>query len=324
MHRVKKGKVGLVLILVLLWGGIFYLSPASAVIPLEVPSEKEAPAKEEAPSTCGPLVSDTCLPIETRKASVQYTLGLALVAGNFTRNWRSVSAGGDFSTLVNAVKLTYGPVKNLEIYTVIPYIHNFAGHVNEPGPRGERAADFGGLGDISLFGKYLLLEETPGRPAVTGVLGFGFPFGHASHLNPGRLNQDAIGAGAYTFTWGVNLYKWLNPVIIYSNLWFSKPVNASLGGDRVRSRDFFTFNLAAEWPFTKRWAALLEFYSTWTWDNPVGPQGFQSPATVLGVFPGIEFIATDKWSAAVGVAVDLAGKDGSFKRTPVLTIIRSL
>jgi hypothetical protein len=323
-------KVWIVLILGLLW--VFPLSPAAAAGPPEIILEKEAPpkeegakepAKDETPCTCGPLLSDTCLPIEKGKVSLQYTAGLAMVGGNFNRNWRSVGAGGDFATFINSVKFTFGPAKNLELYTIIPYIHNFASSVNEPGPRRERSADYGGIGDISLFSKYLLLEETPARPAVTGVFGVGFPTGHASHLNPGRLNMDAIGTGAYTFTWGFNLYKCPKPLLVYSNIWYSKPLNADLGGDRVRSRDFVTFNLAAEWPITKRWVALLEFYSTWTWSDAVGPQGFQSPSTLLGILPGIEFIATEKWSAAVGVAIDLAGKDTSFKRTPMFTIIRS-
>ena len=70
---------------------------------------------------------------------------------------------------------------------------------------------YAGIGDITVVGKYLLLPETDFRPAVTAVAGVGFPTGHASHLNPRFLAQDAIGAGAFNFTTGVNLYKWLKP-----------------------------------------------------------------------------------------------------------------
>lgn len=63
-----------------------------------------------------------------------------------------------------SLKLTYGLWNNLEVYTVIPYIHNWAGNVNETGPNGERAAAFGGLGDINLTLKYRLVEEGPVAP----------------------------------------------------------------------------------------------------------------------------------------------------------------
>jgi len=132
-------------------------------------------------------------------------------------------------------------------------MHDFANHADTSLSRtsGERTADYGGLGDISLEGKYLLLSETEIRPAVAGVLGLGFPSGHASHLHPGRLGTDAIGTGAFTFTTGVNLYKWLKPFLVYSNIWINTPVNLFTSrNDAVRSRESVMFNLAAEYPFT--------------------------------------------------------------------------
>jgi hypothetical protein len=53
-----------------------------------------------------------------------------------------------------------------------------------------------------------VMMEKP--PAVAGV---GFPSGHASHLNPRFLAQDAVGAGAFNFSTGVNLYKSLKPFL---------------------------------------------------------------------------------------------------------------
>jgi len=288
--------------------------------------KKEEEKKEETPSTCGPLISDTCLPIDTHKASMQLLWGYSLVGGNFSPNWRRVSAKGDFSTFFSSVKFSYGPAKDLETYIVVPYIHNFAGnvHADLAGPNGERSANYGGIGDISFISKYLLLPETEVRPAITGVAGVGFPSGHASHLNPGRLGQDGVGAGAFTFTTGVNLFKYLKPFLIHGQIWYNTPVNLfPARDDSVRSRDFVTFNLAAEYPITKRWVALLEFYSSWTWTNISTPQGFQSPSTLLGVLPGIEFFVTEKWALSAGAAIDLAGKGGSFKYTPLFTVYRN-
>lgn len=282
--------------------------------------EKNVPPKEESAKTCGPLISDTCVPIDYHKASLQVLWAVQVTGGKFNSDWHRESAGGDFVSVVMPVKFTYGLAKNLEVYAVVPYIHNFANNVEEAGPEGERSANFGGVGDISLFAKYLLLEETAKCPAVAGVFGVGFPTGNASNLSPARLGTDAIGSGAFTFTTGFNLYKWFKPILFYSNIWFSTPVNIFSGDDSVRSRDFFTFNLAAEYPLTERWAALMEFYSTWTTSNVAGPQGTQSPSTVLGILPGIEMNVSDKWSFAVGTAIDLAGKETSIHYTPMLTV----
>ena len=89
---------------------------------------------------------------------------------------------------------------------------------------------------------------------------------------------------------------------------------------RVGSREFVTLNLAAEYPISKKWVALLEIYSTWTWTNISTPQGFQSPSTLLGVLPGIEYFITEKWAVSAGVALDLVGKFGGRKYTPLFTV----
>lgn len=283
--------------------------------------EKESPVAEEAPTTCGPLLTDGCIPIGAQKASVQVLSAVGVVGGTFDSKWRRQSAGGDFVTLSESVKLTYGLARNLEVYAVIPYIHNFASRVETAGPNGETSANFGNIGDITAVGKYLLVEETTALPAISGVFGLGFPTGNASHLKPDKLGTDGIGSGAFTFTTGVNLYKWLKPFLVTSNIWFSTPANVYSGSDSIQSQSFVTFNLAAEYPFNKRWAGLLEFYSTWTFKDPSGPQGYQSPSTILGILPGIEFYATENWAFTAGVGIDLAGRNTGYKFTPMISVV---
>ncbi len=304
-------------------------APAGPQLLLEKPLEGAKPQekKEEAPTTCGPICCDTCLPIETGHVSMSVLWALSFYPGVFSQNWRTVSAGGNFHTFYMPVKVTYGPTKNMEVYLIAPFIHNWASGVNIPGPNGETSAGYSGIGDLTLMGKYNLLPETDCWPAVTAVGGFGsIPTGHASHLTPGTLLQDAIGSGALTFTTGVNLYKWLKPFLVYSNIWLNSPVNiykstAADFPEPVRSREFVTFNLATELPLSSKFVALLEMYSTWTWSNLVTtPQGYQTPQTVLGILPGIEFLATEKMTMTAGASIDLAGKNGVKKYTPMLTV----
>ena len=152
---------------------------------IQLEGQKPCPpeaAKEECPSTFGPLVTDTAIPIETGQFAIQPTFGLSFTTNNFTQSWRSVSAGGDFKSFSMPWKFTYGPIKNLEVYVVIPYIHNWAGPVNEPGPNNQRYSSFDGLGDISLTFKYQLVQETETLPTVSAFFTPTFPSGHAGHL----------------------------------------------------------------------------------------------------------------------------------------------
>ncbi len=284
--------------------------------------------KEEAPTTCGPLISDSCIPIEEHHYSLQVLGALSFVRANFTPNWQTVAAGGNFYTLQMPVKFTYGPTKNLETYIVVPFIVNWCNNLNRDlaGPNGEQSASYAGIGDITTVAKYLVLEESEVRPAVTLVGGMCWPSGHASHLNPVFLGQDAIGTGSFNFITGINLYKWMKPFLLYSNIWLSSPINiysqrADFEPQPVRNRENVIFNLAAEYPLNKQWVLLLEMYCNWTWQNPgTESLGFQSPTTLLGFLPGIEYFATEKIAVSAGCAFDTIGKFGGAKITPAVTM----
>ena len=285
------------------------------------PGEK----KDEAPTTCGPLISDSCIPIEEHHASVQVLGALSVYTSNFSPNWHKVTAGGNVRTFNMPIKFTYGPTKNLETYIVAPFIVNWVNEANATGPNGNHSASYAGIGDITAVAKYNFHPEGEICPAMTAVGGIGFPTGHAQHLNPRFLGQDAVGTGSFNFITGLNLYKWVKPFLFYSNIWLNSPVNMfrMRGSDEpppVRNRENVTFNLAAEYPINKQWILLLEMYSTWTWSNPVPESiGFQSPTTVLGFLPGIEYFATEKIALSAGCAFDTFGKFGGHKVTPALT-----
>ncbi len=277
--------------------------------------------KEEAPTTCGPLLTDTCIPLEQHKVSMAITWAYSFYPGVFNNNWKYASIGGNFGTFYMPVRVTVGVMKNWESYVIAPLIVNMANSVTVPAPNGNTSATYTGIGDISWFNKYLLVEETDTHPAVSGVFGIGFPTGHASNLNPRFLGVDAIGTGSFAFTTGFNFYKWVKPVLVYSNVWITNPVNIYPdNGRNVRSRSYVTFNLAAEVPLNKKFVALCEMYSNWTWTSIYTPQGYQTPQTVLGILPGIEYLANDKLSFSAGASLDLLGRNGVRKYTPMLSM----
>jgi hypothetical protein len=304
-------------------------------------------AKDECPTTFGPIITDTAIPIEQGKFALQPTFGVGFTINNFSPSWRRISAGGDFKSFGMSLKFTYGLWNNLEVYAVIPYVHNWANNVQEPGPQGERAANFGGLGDINLTFKYRLVEETEAAPTVSAIFSPTFPSGHFRNLNPGRLGMDQLGSGSYNFTTGLNVSKFLSPFIVYGNIWYRMgtaytsnedrcPLVRDENGDlvqgepvstRVRNypRDFVTVNLAAEYPMTKKWIALVELTSTWNAGRLIGHKANVAATPLLNlvplsIVPGIEYMATDKFSLAVGVKIDLAGKDTPANIGPLVSM----
>jgi hypothetical protein len=307
------------------------------------PGSKEEAEENECPPTFGPIITDTAVPLEKGKFAVQPTFGLGFVTNSLTQSWRRVSAEGNFKTYRMNWKFTYGPIKNMEVFAVVPYVHNWANSVEEPGPNGQRSASFGGFGDVILAIKYQLLEEGARSPAVTALFGTGFPTGHFRHLNPGRLDMDLLGGGDYSFTTGLNLSKCVKPFILYANIWYTMQTaytskescthmtlnengemvegNAEFVNVRHYPRDFVTVNLAAEYIITKKWIALLELTSYWDGGRLFGHQANLAPGALLAVNPGVEYMASEKLGFAMSVNFDLIGKNATTAVTPLFSVM---
>ena len=282
---------------------------------------KPEPWGEECIATFGPIITDTAVPIEKGRFAVQPTFGLSFITNSFTKDWERVSAGGDFTSFSMEWKLTYGLLNNLEVFVVIPYVHNWASNVSEPGPEGQRFANTGDLGDINLTFKYQLLEETKTRPTTTFLFTTDFPSGRFRSLNPDLLGTEVTGGGAYVFTTGLNLSKYVRPFMLYGNVWYSMQTAFSDDEGRQYPRDFVTVNLAAELPLTRKWVALLELTSFWDGGRLFGHKANVPSGALLSILPGIEYMATEKFSLALGVNVDLVGKNADAAVTPLLSMV---
>jgi hypothetical protein len=306
--------------LALLWVWMLFRTPA--VYGEEAPSAEEPPITRETSSrvTTGPIITDTTIPQPLGTATLVVPTFLSLTRGNFSPGWRRVSAGGDFRTLATPAQLYYGLAPRTEIYVVVPYLHNWAGNLNYPGPNGQKYADFGGLGDIDFTGKYLLLEERAKFPAVAGVFSTTFPTGRHRSLNPGNLGTDQLGWGAYGFTPGLNFFKNAAPFLLYGNLWYSMFTDATIAGVRAHYRDLVTVNLAAEYPLPGPWVLLCEFVSLYDAGRVIGPRSNLPPKAIISILPALEFIANDDFYLAAGVLIDLWGKNTPYSYTPNFSI----
>lgn len=283
--------------------------------------EGQKAGETEIPATFGPFVTDTAIPLEKGKFTIQPIFSYAFTTDTFTRNWTRASAGGDFQSFSMDWKFTYGLIDNMEVFVVIPYVHNWASAVDEPGPDGERSASSGNLGDINLTLKYRLVQETDVLPTVTALFSTGFPSGKFKSLNAGNLGTDATGGGSYVFTPGFNVSKYVKPFVLYGNLWYSMPTSFRDDDGRQYPGDFVTVNLAAEYPVTEKWVALIELTSFWGGGRLFGPDTTLPQQSLLSVLPAIEYMATDKFSVALGLNIDLIGKNTDATIAPVLSMV---
>ena len=283
--------------------------------------EAEAAKEEESPATFGPIITDTATPVERGHFVIQPILGYSFVNSAFNDNWRRASAGGNLQTFTMGWKFTYGLMDDMEAFMIIPYVHHWARKVNEPGPNGEASANTGGLLDVNLTLKYRVVEETATLPTLTALFSMNFPTGRLINLEPSAFNSDVIGGGAYVFTPGVNISKYLEPFIVYGNFWYSMQTSFTDNGGKHYPGDFVTVNLAAEYLMTKKWIALLELTSYWGGGRLVGPKTDSPQASLVSMVPGIEYMATEKVSVALGLKIDLVGKNTDAAITPLLSMM---
>jgi hypothetical protein len=277
--------------------------------------------ERETIETFGPLLTDTAVPVAKGVLYLQPFWSWSLVTGAFSNHGRRVSAGGNFYAGEFDLQIYYGLWDNFEVFTVIPVVVNWADSVELPGPGGERSASHGGLSDINLTLKYRLVKEGPRAPTITALFATDFPTGQYKNLDPALLGTDALGAGAYVFTTGLNLSKWIKPFIFYANLYYSMSTSFTDDEGKKHPRDFVTLNLAAEYPLTRKWIALLEFTSFWDGGRLFGPRANVAPIHLLSVLPGIEFMATKKMAFYLGMSVDLIGRNTDARVMPIFSLV---
>jgi hypothetical protein len=325
------------LCVLLLWG----ILPASAQEPSPGKSVKEdpEPALQEAPAvqlpnTTGPIITDIAITQAVKTWTLQVVPTLNLTGGVFNSNWqrrsvgnnqsnliREFSARGDYKSVPIFLELYYGVTPRFDVSIVTSFVQNWASNVAPS----SRAANFGSLGDTSIQLRYMLLNGAPTATTVTGYFSVLFPTGHASPLEPKLLGIDQTGGGAFSFTWGIDVFKYLPqvPVLLYANIWYTNFADGWVNGSRDNYPDNITLNFAMEFPLKKstsnRWAFLLEVLSNWDAGRMFGPKANQEPLALVSVLPAVEFLPYKWFTLAAGVQIPLIGKNTTFNYAPTLS-----
>jgi hypothetical protein len=287
------------------------------------------------PNTTGPIVTDSGITQASNTWSAQITPGLSFIGGVFGPGWqrrsvganlptrqKQIDAAGNYKYLQVPVQLYYGLAPRLDASVTVPFTQNWASDVGPP----SQAANFGSLGDSSLALRYIFLNGSPTATTVTGYFSVLVPTGHARQLEPKLLDIDQTGIGAFAFTWGIDILKYLPnvPVILYANLWYTNYADGNVNGARTYYPDLVTVNFAMEIPFrnspSNRWALLFELLSNWDAGRMFGPKANQSSSAAISALPALEFLPTAWLHLAAGIQVSLWGKNSLYSYTPTLAL----
>ena len=275
--------------------------------------EAEATKGPEIPATFGPLVTDTAIPAEKGSFAVQPTFGYSRVLDAFSPHWGRTSTDGDYQSFAMDWKFTYGLIENLEVFVDVPFVYNWADVHGA-------SASSGNVGDLNLTLKYRIVQETVSLPTVTVLFATDFPTGKFKNPDPNEMGTDLTGGGSYAFTAGFNVSKYVAPFILYANVWYSMLTSYDDGGPQYPG-DIFTLNLAAEYPIVDKWVALLELTSYWSGGRLFGPDTNVPHDALLSIIPAIEYMATEHLSFALGLNVDLVGKNTDATIGPLFSVI---
>jgi hypothetical protein len=322
-----------------LWGLVLLgaMPPAWAIEPAPGGSPPSLTVQQDIslPGTTGPVVTDNAITQAYKTWSAQITPSMNFVGGVFSPNWQRRRVGGNLPTLQEQadargnyrslqvpVQLFYGLTPRMSASVTVPFVRAWADDV---GPL-SKAGNFTSVGDSSLTLRYMFLNGSPTATTVTGYASVLCPTGQARHLEPSRLGTDQTGLGAFSFTWGFDVFKFLPevPVLLYGNFWYTNFADGNVNGARTYYPDQVTVNLAMEIPFntspSNRWALLFELLSTWDGGRMLGPQANQASSANLSALPGIEYLPTSWFSMAAGVRVSLLGKNTPYNYTPMLAL----
>jgi hypothetical protein len=313
---------------------LFGLAPAGMADPL-VQQPTTVDSDISLPSTTTPIVTDSAITQSENTWSAQITPALTFTGGSFNSCWQRRSVGtdlptrqqqidamGNYKSFQVPVQLYYGLTPRLDVSVTIPFVQNWAANVGPP----SLAANFGSLGDSSVTLRYMFLNGSPTATKVTGYFSVLAPTGHARQLEPKLLDIDQTGIGAFSFTWGIDVFKYLPqvPILLYANIWYTNFTDGNVNGARIYYPDQVTVNFALEIPFknspSNRWAFLLEILSDWDAGRMFGPQANQASSATVSALPALEFLPTSWLHLAAGIQVSLLGKNALYGYTPMLAL----
>jgi hypothetical protein len=266
----------------------------------------------------GPLITEGADPVGKNNFAFQFISLMFIKSGDYDdQGERKYLPSGDrFYRLTTVFKPIYGLTEAMDINAEIPVATNWAS-------RSGRSAHQAGIGDIVIGTKYRFLEEEAGslKPSLTGIFKMELPTGRYDYLSPDRLETDKTGNGSYGVFAAAVLGKTFGNWAISINVGYNWLSEVQIEGHPIKPGDTWSFNLAGEWSFSKRWSLIGELKSWYQVKTRENGQDLPcSEAYSIECILALGYKLYEKGFIVAGVSLPLAGRNNDFGYTPGLLV----
>lgn len=198
--------------------------------------------------------------------------------------------------------MQYGLTDRLEIDAQTVYQSNYA-------KQGGVKAHASGFGDSYLFLRYCALEENGWLPHATGLFQLKIPTGKYQHLDAGKLETDAMGAGSWDPGFGIILTKKLKPFIFHADVLYSLPQQVRIDGAKTRYANYLNYDFGLEYFLPRGFNLMFEVNGL-----------LQGDTKYLTLAPGIGW-SNDKIQTLLAYQRVVVGKNTDANDSVVLTYV---
>lgn len=130
-----------------------------------------------------------------------------------------------------------GLPRNIEAYLSVPLLWR-EDTVQNQFEQTEDKNSSAGIGDISLGGKFILLQQKGTTPDIVGALEVGMPTGR----HPYSENPDDLGLGHWSGTVGLTAIKSCDPAVVYGGLSYTHIFKKSCNGQDIQPGEIIGYN----------------------------------------------------------------------------------
>lgn len=224
--------------------------------------------------------------------------------------------------VVTTIGLEYGVTDRFSVRLVAPYIQRTdirEGELEDGAPEAHRLGDVEGFGDLTLIGKYLLIQQSDLQLSV--MAGAQLPTGHTHERadDGSRFEQEfQPGSGATRAILGLAMAKTYGTFTWHSSLTYTF---ADRGSQDTKLGEVLTYDVGVSYRLGQgphvhddgtfeRHAALdliLEINGEWQENEEVGSAvDPNSGGNLLFVSPGVRYLSAQGWNAALSVGIPVS------------------
>lgn len=232
--------------------------------------------------------------------------------------------------LATSLGLAYGLTSDLTLGLRLPWVYrdNIRAGVHSHGPGGDTAArqgDSGGIGDLTVLGKYRFYSDEQDRWQAAMLFGLKMPTGETGNRHDGA-NLEAEhqpGSGSWDPLIGFAATRKAGPAALDASVLYAMATEGSQDtdlGDRVAYNMALSYRLGGELHYHEpgvphqheAWDLVLELNGEWAGEKEIeGEADDDSGGNQIFLSPGIRYTAGAGWAVQLSAGAPVVSNMGA-------------